>query len=63
MNKPRKFWKSHGNLFDKSLYDTIVFIQVLNFGTGLRMGYIAYLYLLFPAAFDFKMMDIHTFIQ
>ncbi len=37
-----------------------MFIQVLNFSTGLRMGYIAYF---FPAAFDFKMMDIHTFIQ
>jgi len=44
MNKPRKFWKSHGNLFDKSLYNTIMFIQVLNFGTELRMGYIAYFY-------------------
>ncbi len=44
MNKPRKFWKSHGNLFDKSLYNTIMFIQVLNFSTGLRMGYIAYFY-------------------
>ncbi len=43
-NKPRTFWKSHGNLFYKSLCNTIVFIQVLNFGTGLRMGYIAYLY-------------------
>ncbi len=44
MNKPRKFWKSHGNLFYKSLYNTIMFIRVLNFGTGLRMGYIAYFY-------------------
>ncbi len=44
INKPRKFWKSHGNLFYKSLYNTIMFIQVLNFGTGLRMGYNAYFY-------------------
>ncbi len=39
-----------------------MFIQVLNFGTELRMGYIAYLYS-FPQLFDFKMMAIHTFIQ
>ncbi len=44
MNKPRKFWKSHGNLFYKSLYNAIMFIQVLNFGTELCMGYIAYFY-------------------
>ncbi len=42
MNKPRKCWKSHGNLFYKSLYNTIMFILDLNFGTGLRMGYICH---------------------
>ncbi len=60
ISRPGKVLENLGNLFDKSLYNTIMFIQVLNFGTGLRMGYIAYF---FPAAFDFKMMDIHTFIQ
>ncbi len=61
MNKPRKFWKSHGNLFYKSLYNTIVYSGP-EFRYGIAHG-LYRIFLLFPAAFEFKMMDIHTFIQ
>ncbi len=44
ISRPGKVLENLGNLFDKSLYNTIMFIRVLNFGTGLRMGYIAYFY-------------------
>ncbi len=59
---PERFGKVMEIYFYKSLYNTIMFIRVLNFGTGFAHG-LYRIFLLFPAAFDFKMMDIHTFIQ
>ncbi len=48
-------------IYFTNLCNIILFNQVLNFGAGLRIGNL--IVLLIPVAFNFKMMDMHTFIQ
>ncbi len=55
INKLIKFWKSNGNLLHNPLYNRIMFNYVLNFSA---VDYCAYIALLIPAAFTFKMREI-----